>query len=151
MPLKLAGKFPPDMKDIEERIAQGLDTFEIYLRGSHLDQLEESAEILLEAKRKFKIDIISVHTPHEKDIDFYFEKTRELAEKVSIPIIIFHNKFVDVFDEEIVEKIKRIENVNIDINALVENGGIEIVHTLEDIESVMKRGCRSVLTSLIFG
>jgi len=136
--IKLAGKFPPDMKDIEERVAQGLDTFEIHLRGSHLDELEESAEILLEAKRKFKIDIISVHTPHEENVEFYFEKTKELAKKVGIPIIVFHSKFVDVFDEEIVEKIMKSEDSSVDI--IVENGGIVLVHTLEDIEDVMSRG-----------
>jgi len=123
--IKLAGKFPPDMKDIEERIAQGLDTFEIYLLGSHLDRLGESAEIL------------SVHTPHEKNVEFYFERTKELAKKVGIPIIVFHNKFVDMFDEEIVEKIMKSKDSSFDI--IVENGGM-VFHTLEDIEDVMGRG-----------
>ena len=54
--INLSGKFPPDIKDIEDRIKDGYRIFEIYLEEKHLDDFENSAKILIDAKKKFGIE-----------------------------------------------------------------------------------------------
>jgi len=133
MSLKLAGKIAPNMDDIKRIIYQGFDTFEIHLEEKHLDNIDESVRLLLDAKKKFKINFISAHTPHTPRVDFYLERTKEMAKKVEIPIVLFHGSFIgDMFAEEILRKVTK--------GMIIENGSDNAVHDLDAIKSVIKRG-----------
>ena len=138
MSIRLAGKFAPNMEDIERTVDQGFDAFEIFLTTKHLEDVDASAKILNEAKKRFNISIVSVHTPHTPEVDLYTERTKSLAKKVGIPIIVFHNGFIpEMFAEDVLRKVEK--------GMVIENGGKEGTDDLEHIAEVIERGFKICL------
>ncbi len=138
--IKLSGKFPPDMKDIGERVKDGYRIFEIYLEERHLDDFEKSARILKDAKKKFGIEINSVHTPHSKNFDEYYEKTKEFAKVVGIKTIVLHSTHIKkMYSEEILKKAVK--------NSVIEN---DTASGIKDIENAIKRGYKVCLDTAHF-
>ena len=133
MSLKLAGKIAPRTDAIDTIPSRGFDTFEIYLAKQHLDNIQETIRLLKDAKKKYKISFLSVHTPHNPDIDFYLEKTKELAKEVGVKMIVFHNLHIgNMFSEDILEKVTE--------GMIVENGSDDAIHDVRSIEGVINKG-----------
>lgn len=130
-----AGKARPDRKSMKKRIEEGFRFFELYLKKSDLDNLKRTINELEFLKRKYKIKIVSVHTPHTpKDFKSYAEKTVELAKKYNAFAIIHNSK--STIDAEIkIAKTLRYEKI------LLENE----IFPLKEIKSkIFKNGLNLV-------
>lgn len=83
----IAGKCPPEKKELEAAKERGFENVELYLERTHLDNFEKT----LENCREAKVEVVSIHTPHVSiEEPEYFNKTGELAEELNAKLV-FHS------------------------------------------------------------
>lgn len=90
----IAGKCPPEIKELREAQKRGFENVELYLEKKHLDNFEESLKNCREAEAA----VVSIHTPHiNLNQTEYFDQAGKLAEKLDAKIV-FHSRYIHHFN-----------------------------------------------------
>lgn len=88
--MRLIGKCPPTPDSLTAADDRGFDAVELYLTTDHIDNYEETLDIVSEAP----VDVASVHTPHvTPDRRDYFEKTDSLARALDATLVV-HSQYL---------------------------------------------------------
>lgn len=86
----LAGKCPPEEEELKETKRKGFENVELYLEKKHLDNFQESLEIVEDSE----LEVVSIHTPHVHLEDKgYLVLADKLAQDLGA-YLVFHSQYL---------------------------------------------------------
>ncbi|MBC5793260.1 MAG: sugar phosphate isomerase/epimerase [Nanohaloarchaea archaeon] len=96
----VAGKCPPEKKELEETEKKGFENIELFIERKHLDSMDKTLKNLRESSLK----TVSVHTPHVTlEEDEYLKKADRLAEELNAYLVFHTGKYVHSEYEQVEE------------------------------------------------
>lgn len=97
----VAGKCPPEKKELDKITERGFEHAELYLEKEHLDGFETALKRCQEAN----VNISSVHTPHVKPGNKeYFQLSDKLARELNAKLVVHSQYLHHVHIDRVLEK-----------------------------------------------
>ncbi|SFG73450.1 Sugar phosphate isomerase/epimerase [Halopelagius inordinatus] len=96
--LTIVGKAPPEPLELERANDRGFDDVELYLERSHLEDVNETLEIVADAR----VDVVSVHTPHVPiDDPEWMVRADELSNALDAYLVVHSNRVIHMHIPEL--------------------------------------------------